>query len=91
MLAHGKFQPRGKAATDGDTALPLGRDERGVTLLMVTVGILSLLAMAVLAMDVVSLYVAKDQAQSAADAAALAGAQAFAAFPLCVSRLIFIA
>ena len=91
MLAHGKFQPRGKAATDGDTALQLGRDERGVTLLMVTVGILSLLAMAVLAMDVVSLYVAKDQAQSAADAAALAGAQAFAAFPLCVSRLIFIA
>jgi hypothetical protein len=36
----------------------------------------SVLAMAVLAMDVVSLYVAKDQAQATADAAALAGAEA---------------
>ena len=34
--------------------------------------------MAVLALDVVSLYVSKDQAQHAADAAALAGAQALA-------------
>jgi Flp pilus assembly protein TadG len=56
----------------------LGRNERGVTLLIVTVGMLSLLAMAVLAMDVVSLYVAKDQAQAAADASALGGAQALA-------------
>jgi Flp pilus assembly protein TadG len=76
VLAHPKIQSRGKPPTSIETALRFRRDERGVTLLMVTVGILSLLAMAVLAMDVVSLYVAKDQAQSAADAAALAGAQA---------------
>jgi Flp pilus assembly protein TadG len=61
-----------------EIARSLRRSERGVTLLMVTVGMLSLLAMAVLAMDVVSLYVAKDQAQEDADAAALAGAQALA-------------
>ena len=60
------------------TARRLRGNERGVTLLIVTVGMLSLLAMAILAMDVVSLYVAKDQAQAAADAAALAGAQALA-------------
>ena len=54
------------------------RSEHGVTLLIVSVGMLSLLAMAVLGMEVVSLYVAKDQAQEAADAAALAGAEALA-------------
>jgi len=37
----------------------------------------SLLAMAVLAIDIVTLYVASGQAQQAADAAALAGAEAF--------------
>jgi len=51
-------------------------NERGVTLLIVTVGMVSLLTMTVLALDVVSLYLAKDQAQQDADAAALAGAQA---------------
>ena len=61
-----------------ENARRLRRGERGVTLLMVTVGMMSLLAMAVLAIDVVSLYVAKDQAQEAADAAALAGAEALA-------------
>jgi uncharacterized membrane protein len=38
----------------------------------------SVLAITVLALDVVALYVAKDQAQSTADAAALAGAEALA-------------
>ena len=38
----------------------LREEERGVTLLIVTVGMLTLLTMAVLAMDVVSLYVGKD-------------------------------
>src|SRR2546430_13070100 len=38
---------------------------------------ISLLAMAVLAIDVVTLYVASGQAQQTADAAALAGAAAF--------------
>ena len=49
-----------------------------MTLLIVTAAMISLLTMAVLALDVVSLYVSKDQAQHAADAAALAGAQALA-------------
>jgi hypothetical protein len=43
----------------------------------VAVAMVSLLAMAVLAIDIVTLYVASGQAQQAADAAALAGAEAF--------------
>ncbi|HYL14232.1 MAG TPA: pilus assembly protein TadG-related protein [Terriglobales bacterium] len=46
-----------------------------MTLLIVAVSMFAMLSMAVLALDVVSLYVAKDQAQEAADAAALAGAE----------------
>ena len=63
---------------DIESARRLRKNERGVTLLITAVGMVSVLAMAVLAMDVVSLYVAKDQAQATADAAALAGAQALA-------------
>jgi hypothetical protein len=51
--------------------------ERGQTIVLVAISILSLLAMASLAVDVVTLYVAKSQIQHAADAAALAGAKAF--------------
>jgi hypothetical protein len=51
--------------------------ERGQTIVLVAVSILSLLAMASLAVDLVTLYVAKGQIQHAADAAALAGAKAF--------------
>ncbi len=54
------------------------RGERGQTIALVAVSIVSLLAMAALAIDVVSLYVAKSEVQRAADAAALAGAQAVA-------------
>ena len=68
----------GKPAMDIESARRLRKNERGVTLLITAVGMVSVLAMAVLAMDVVSLYVAKDQAQATADAAALAGAQALA-------------
>jgi Flp pilus assembly protein TadG len=53
------------------------RSERGQTIILVAISILSLLAMAALAVDVVTLYVAKGQIQHAADAAALAGAKAF--------------
>jgi putative Flp pilus-assembly TadE/G-like protein len=53
------------------------KGERGVTIFIVAAGMVSLLAMAVLAIDVVTLYVASGQAQQAADAAALAGAAAF--------------
>ena len=51
--------------------------ERGQTIILVAVSIISLLAMAALAVDVITLYVAKGQIQHAADAAALAGAKAF--------------
>lgn len=63
---------------DIESARRLRKNERGITLLIVAVGMVSVLAMAVLAMDVVRLYVAKDQAQATADAAALAGAEALA-------------
>jgi len=53
------------------------KGERGVTIFIVAAGMVSLLAMLVLAIDVVTLYVASGQAQQAADAAALAGAAAF--------------
>ena len=52
--------------------------QRGQTILLVAVSIVSLLAMAALAIDVVTLYVARSEIQRAADAAALAGAKAMA-------------
>ncbi len=51
--------------------------ERGQTILLVAVSLVSLLAMAALAIDVVTLYAAHGEMQRAADAAALAGAKAF--------------
>ena len=51
--------------------------ERGQTIILVAVSLVSLLAMAALAIDVVTLYVARGEMQRAADAAALAGAKAF--------------
>jgi hypothetical protein len=53
------------------------RGERGVSFLLVVVGIFSILAMAALAVDVATLYAANSDAQKAADAAALAGAKMF--------------
>src|SRR5579863_8868383 len=54
------------------------RSQRGQTILLVAVSMVSLLAMAALAIDVVTLYVARTEVQRAADAAALAGAKAIA-------------
>jgi hypothetical protein len=59
------------------TPLPERNGERGQTLIFVAVALVSLLGIAALAIDVVTLYVAKSEAQRAADAAALAGANAF--------------
>jgi Putative Flp pilus-assembly TadE/G-like len=56
----------------------VNRHERGQTMILVAVSIVSLLAMAALAIDVVTLYVARTEIQGAADAAALAGAKAIA-------------
>src|SRR5579864_8764743 len=59
----------------------LGRrrhDERGQTILLVAISMVSLLGMAALAIDIVTLYVARSEIQRATDAAALAGAKAIA-------------
>jgi hypothetical protein len=52
--------------------------ERGQTIILVAISLVSLLAMAALAIDVVTLYVARSETQRAADAAALAAAKAIA-------------
>ena len=51
------------------------RSERGITLMFVVVAIFALLGVAALAIDLVTLYVSKAEAQRVADAAALAGAK----------------
>ena len=51
--------------------------EKGSILLMVGVAMVIMLAVSAIAIDLVNLYMARTQAQRAADAAALAGAQAF--------------
>jgi hypothetical protein len=53
------------------------KGERGVTIVITAVALVVMLAMAALAIDVVTLYVASGEAQKNADAAALAGAKAF--------------
>jgi Flp pilus assembly protein TadG len=53
------------------------RRQRGQTIMIVAVSMVSLLAMAALAIDLTTLYVAKGEIQRAADTAALAGAKAF--------------
>jgi hypothetical protein len=52
------------------------RDDRGVSILIIAVSMIFILGMAGLGIDLASLYVGRSQAQRAADAAALAGAQA---------------
>src|SRR5271163_3978793 len=52
--------------------------ERGQTIVLVAIGLISLLAMAALAIDVVTLYAARSETQRAADATALAAAKAIA-------------
>jgi hypothetical protein len=51
--------------------------ERGITILLVAIAMISILAMAALAVDIVALYVARAETQRAADAAALAAAKMF--------------
>jgi Flp pilus assembly protein TadG len=53
------------------------KGERGQTIVLVAVSLVTLLAMAALAVDVVTLYVARSEMQRAADAAALAAGKAF--------------
>jgi hypothetical protein len=63
---------------DIESARRLRKSERGQTLVITALGMVAVLAMTVLAIDIVALYVAKDQVQATADAAALAGAEALA-------------
>src|SRR5271169_627940 len=49
--------------------------ERGITMVLVALSMIALIAMAALSIDVVTLYVAREEAQRAADAAALAAAR----------------
>src|ERR1700686_3572700 len=49
--------------------------ERGITMVLVAMGMVALIAMAALSIDVVTLYLAREEAQRAADAAALAAAR----------------
>lgn len=54
------------------------RREQGQTIILVAISLVALLAMAALAIDVVTLFVARGEIERAADAAALAGAKAMA-------------
>ncbi len=53
-------------------------NQRGQTIILVAISMVSLLAMAMLAIDIVTLYVARSEIQRAADAAALAAGKAIA-------------
>src|SRR5438552_16215792 len=53
------------------------KSQRGQTIALVAVSMVSLLVAAALAIDLTTLYVAKGEIQRAADSAALAGAKAF--------------
>lgn len=51
------------------------RRERGMTMVLVAVAMVAIIAMAALSIDVVTLYLAREEAQRSADAAALAAAR----------------
>ena len=56
---------------------PRRHGERGQTIILVALTVVTMLAMAALAIDVVTLYVARTEMQRAADGAALAAAKVF--------------
>src|SRR5271157_3840898 len=55
----------------------IGKAQRGATLVMVAASLVVFLLLAGLAIDLVALYLGRSEAQRAADAGALAGAQQF--------------
>ena len=57
------------------TRLPLKNNERGVTMILVVLAMLSMLGIVALAIDVITLYSARSETQRAADSAALAAAK----------------
>ena len=59
--------------------LPAGRsEERGVTIVLVALAMVAIIAMAALSIDVITLYLAREEAQHSADTAALAAARVLA-------------
>jgi Putative Flp pilus-assembly TadE/G-like len=60
------------------------REGRGISIIIVAVAMIFILGVAGLGIDLASLYVGRSQAQRAADAAALAGAEALRDTPGCV-------
>jgi Flp pilus assembly protein TadG len=54
---------------------PSRRQERGVTMVLVAIAMVAIIAMAALSIDVITLYLAREEAQRSADAAALAAAR----------------
>ena len=57
------------------TAPPQRHGEHGLTMVLVAVAMVAIIAMAALSIDVVTLYLAREEAQRAADAGALAAAR----------------
>ena len=57
------------------TQLPVKNNERGVTMILVVLAMLSMLGIIALAIDVITLYSARSETQRAADSAALAAAK----------------
>src|ERR1700757_4319865 len=53
--------------------------ERGVTMILVALAMVAIVAMAAMSIDLVTLYLAREEAQRTADAAALAAARVMAA------------
>src|SRR5438552_19159310 len=49
--------------------------ERGVTMVLVAIAMIAIISIAALSIDVITLYLAREEAQRAADAAALAAAR----------------
>jgi len=54
---------------------PPRRGERGVTMVLVALAMIAIIAMAALSIDVITLFLAREEAQRSADAAALAAAR----------------
>src|ERR1700692_2474004 len=54
---------------------PARNSERGITMVLVALAMVAIIAMAALSIDVVTLYLAKEEAQRSADAAALGAAR----------------
>src|ERR1700719_4310711 len=56
-------------------ACPVRRQERGITMILVAVAMTAIIGMAIMSIDVITLYLAREEAQRSADAAALAAAR----------------